>query len=490
VATRAGSIDVHLVPHDEGGRTARIKPRPSTLDWRRQFVGWITAVVGPIGLAWWLQRGLADPSVDLPVAGQLLLAGTVLTSVIGGRWPGVAAALISFGSLNWWFSPPTHRFTISNQRDIVALTVFTLVAVGVATVVDRAARRTEEAIRARTEAATMSGLSRSVLTGQDTADAVVARLRETFGQQAVVLLKRHGSGWDRVAGSGIGMPDSPDAGDTQVDVDQDHVLVLRGSPLRAGDQRVLEAFAVQCSLVLEYRRLREHAERATVLERAEAMTTALLRAVSHDLRTPLATMRAAVDGLAWEDLSPEDRGVLVASARESTGQLEQLIDNLLDLSRLEAGLLHPHLIPVSLDEVLPRAIAAFAGATVSLEVDDDAPLVLCDPGLLERVVANLVSNAVRASAGVPVRLLANVVPGRVEVLVVDHGPGVAPDLQASMFEPFQRLDDTSPGGLGLGLAVARGLSEAMGVGLTAEDTPGGGLTIVVSVPQAETGGVR
>lgn len=486
VATQAGSIDVHLVPH-EGVRAHVPRRRASALDWRRQLIGWITAFVGPIGLSWWLQRGLPDPSVDLPVAGQLLLAGTVLTSVIGGRWPGVVAALISFGSLNWWFSPPIHKFTIANQRDIVALTVFTLVAVGVATVVDRAARRAEEATRARTEAATMSGLSRSVLTGQDTAEGIVQRLRETFGQQAVVLLRLTNGGWERVAGAGIGMPDRPTPDDTQVTVDDTHLLVLRGSPLRSGDQRVLEAFAVQASLVLEYRRLRESADRATALERAESMTTALLRAVSHDLRTPLATMRAAVDGLSSAAMSEDDRGVLVASANESTGQLEQLIDNLLDLSRLHIGSVRPHLVPVSLDEVLPRAVAGLPRGSVDLDVDEDTPFVLCDPGLLERVIANLLSNAVRVSAGVTVRILANVVPGRVEVLVVDRGPGLTPDQQQRMFEPFQRLDDTSPGGLGLGLAVARGLSDAMGVGLSVEETPGGGLTMVVSVPQAGGG---
>ena len=489
VAAAAGSIDVHLVPH-EGVAPVLRKRRASILAWRRVVVGWILAVALPIGVSWSLQRGTAEPSSQLSLAGQLLLAGTVLVALIGGLWPAILTAGLSFLSLNWWFSPPVHRLTIRDPRDIVALIVFILVAIGVATVVDRAARRAEDAVRARTEAATMTALSRSVLTGQDTADAVVQRVRETFGQQSAVLLRRTESGWERVAGAGVGMPDRPYPGDTQVEVDADHILVLRGAHLRAGDQRVLEGFAVHVSLVMEYRRLREHADRATALERAEAMTTALLRAVSHDLRTPLATMRAAVDGLGVPAVPAEDRVVLVGAAKESTRQLEELIDNLLDLSRLEAGLLRPALVPMSLDEILPRAIAGHDAAAVSLDVDEDVPLVMCDPGLLERVVANLVSNGVRASDGGPVTLQANVVPDRVEVLVIDHGPGIAPDLREKMFEPFQRLDDTSPGGLGLGLAVARGLSDAMGVGLSAEETPGGGLTMVVSVPQAETGGVR
>ena len=167
----------------------------------------------------------------------------------------------------------------------------------------------------------------------------------------------------------------------------------------------------------------------------------------------------------------------------ATDQLERLIDNLLDLSRLQTGLLHPVLKPRSLEEILPIAVSGHPPGSVVLELEESAPLVLTDAGLLERVVANLVSNAVRLSRGKPVRVLAQVFPDEVSIMVVDRGPGVAPDQRARMFEPFQRLDDTGSGGLGLGLAVARGLTEAVGGTLTAEDTPGGGLTMVLSVPR-------
>jgi two-component system sensor histidine kinase KdpD len=274
-----------------------------------------------------------------------------------------------------------------------------------------------------------------------------------------------------------------------VPVDDEHVLALCGSPLRAGDQRVLEAFGVQTGLVLEYRRLRAREDAAAALEGAEATSTALLRAVSHDLRTPLATMRASVDGLvlAAGDVPEEDRRELVSAVAGSVEQLEHLIDNLLDLSRVQSGLLHPVLVARSLEEVLPLAVSGHPDGAVSLEVEETTPLVLTDAGLLERVVANLVANAVRASAVAgarPVRVLAHVLPDTVELLVVDRGPGVPPERRERMFEPFQRLDETSPGGLGLGLAVARGLADAVGGSLSAEDTPGGGLTMVLSLPRA------
>ena len=482
IASVAGSIDVHLVTHDQIARPGRPRWYLSPLSRTRQVAGLALGVLLPVLLTVVL-RTFHDPD-QLSLDVLLFLAVTVLVALVGGLVPALLAAVTGFLLMNWFFTPPVGRFTIAEWTNLVALLVFVMVAVGVATVVDRASRRSAEAVRARTEAATMSSLSRSVLTGQDTAEAIVERLRETFGQTSAALVARGPAGWRTVASSGSTPPCSPDAADTRVQVDDDHVILLCGSTLRASDQRVLEAFAVQTSLVLEYRRLRERDERAAALERAEATSTAILRAVSHDLRTPLATMRAAVDGLVYGSLGPADQKEMVATVESSTEQLERLIDNLLDLSRLQSGLVHPVLLERSLEEVLPLAVAGHA--SVSLELEESTPMVVTDSGLLERVVANLVSNAVRVSDGKPVRVLAHVLPDAVEVIVVDRGPGVAPALRDRMFEPFQRLGDTSAGGLGLGLAVARGLAEAVGGTLEADDTPGGGLTMVLSVPRART----
>ncbi|MBZ5740149.1 DUF4118 domain-containing protein [Nocardioides mangrovi] len=482
IASLAGTIDVHLVTHEQGAGAGRPRWYASPLSPRRQVAGVVLSVVLPLLLTLVL-RQFSDPD-QLPLDVLLFLAVTVLVALVGGMLPALIAAVGGFLLMNWFFTPPVRRLTISEPTNVVALLVFVAVAIGVARVVDRASRRASDAVRARTEAATLGSLSRSVLTGQDTADAIVARLRETFGQRAASLLSRSPTGWTVVAATGPDAACAPDEGDTRVAVDDDHVIVLCGAPLRATDQRVLEAFAVQTSLVLEYRRLRERDERAAALERAEATSTAILRAVSHDLRTPLATMRTSVDGLVSGSLPPADQAELVAAVESSADQLERLIDNLLDLSRLESGLVHPVPRDLSLEEVLPLAVAGHPAGSVSLEVEETVPLVRTDPGLLERIVANLIGNAVRVSAGAPVRVLAHVLPATVEVLVVDRGPGVPPDQRERMFEPFQRLGDASPGGLGLGLAVARGLAEAIGGSLTAEDTPGGGLTMILAVPRA------
>ena len=480
VASLAGSIDVHLVTHDQAAQSRSGRRRVSALGRGRQAWGWLAAPGLPFLLTW-LVRGTTG-SDQLALAELLFLSVTVLVALVGGLAPALASAVIGFLLLNWNFTEPLDRLTINRPVDVVALAVYVAVAVGVASVVDRAARRAAEAVRARTEAATMSSLSRSVLTGQDTAEAVCSRVREVFGQTSVSLLSQQDGTWRVTASSGEEPACAPEEADTRVRVDDAHVLCLRGAPLRAGDQRVLEAFALQASLVLEYRRLRSRDERAAALEGAQATATALLRAVSHDLRTPLATMRASVDGLAHDALGAGDRRTLLDTLAESTDRLERLIDDLLDLSRVQAGLLLPVRREVSLEEVLPPAASGHPPGAVELELDETAPLVRTDPGLLERVVANLVGNAVRVSQGVPVRVLARVDRGSIEVLVVDRGPGVPPERREQMFEPFQRLGDAGPGGLGLGLAVARGLTDALGGTLVAEDTPGGGLTMVLTVP--------
>jgi len=289
--------------------------------------------------------------------------------------------------------------------------------------------------------------------------------------------------------SGEAPPSSPDRADVAVEAGPGLVLALAGAPLAASDRRILDAFAAQAGAVLDRNRLAAKAADAARLRESDAVRTALLAAVSHDLRTPLAGIKASVTTLqdGALQLSPADRSALLADAADSVDRLDALVSNLLDLSRIQTGAVRPRLEPTSLDEVLQRALRGVPDETVADETDDHAPLLLTDAGLLERSVANLVENAVRFSPpGEPVRLCAAVVPGQaLQLRIIDRGPGVAEGDRGRMFEPFQRLGDVPAGsGVGLGLAVARGLAEAVGATLEAEDTPGGGLTMVVTVPLA------
>ncbi|GAA3551550.1 hypothetical protein GCM10022295_36950 [Streptomyces osmaniensis] len=249
---------------------------------------------------------------------------------------------------------------------------------------------------------------------------------------------------------------------------------------------MLAAFAAHVGAAVERARLAEAAAEVEPVKAADRMRTALLRAVGHDLRTPLAAGWAAVTSLRSRDVefSLEDRDQLLATADESMAKLNRLVENLLHLSRLEAGVLRLKLRPTTLEEVLPAALADTPGVQVG-DVEK-SPEVLADPPLLERVIANLVANAARYSPpGTQVLVTASALGGRAELRVVDRGPGLPATGRERLFEPFQRLGDTDNStGLGLGLALARGLTEVMSGTLTPEDTPGGGLTMVVSLPLA------
>jgi len=486
IARMAGAVDVHLVTH-ERARSGRLSARRrSPLSRPRRVAGWLLALVGPVALTALLSA--LDGGVSLATDLMLFLALTVGVALVGGLWPAVVSAVAGFVLLNWFFTVPTGRLTVAQPENALALVVFVLVAAGVASVVDLAARRTAEAFRARAEASTLASVTRAVLTGDDTADALVARLRETFTLRSVALLERSADAWVVLASDGPEPPASPDEASAVVTVDETRVLALAGRFLPASDRRVLDAFASQVGAVLEQARLRRAAEQARVLEQADATRTALLAAVSHDLRTPLATIRTSVDALTATDLhlAAGDRAVLVDTLGDATGRLERLIDNLLDLSRLATGSVAPVLRDASLDEVVPLAVEGYPHDTVRLDLAETLPLVRTDPGLLERVVANLVSNAVRhAPDGSPVVVTASPVGADLVLRVVDTGPGLPDDSKERMFEPFQRLGDTGGTGLGLGLAVASGLATAVGADLHAEDTPGGGLTMVLVLPLAD-----
>ncbi|GHH73392.1 DUF4118 domain-containing protein [Promicromonospora soli] len=482
IARLSGAIDVHLVTHEQAGTGAGVRSRYSSLSPARRVAGWLTAVLIPVALTLVLLLFGRDEQ-NLPSHLMFYLAGVVAVALVGGLWPALVTSVVSFAVLNWFFTEPTGLLIIDQPGDVIALVVFVLVAGSVASVVDLAARRSTQAYRARAEASTLAALSRSVLSGEDTAQAIVQRLAQTFAMADVRLEERKDdrSPWTTVAHAGSGEAETV----TEVAIDDRHRLLLAGRVLPASDRQVVEAFGAQARIVLEHRRLREQAAQAEVLERTESTRTALLAAVSHDLRTPLAVIRTAVDGLASPDveLDRENRDILTATIADSTYRLERLIGNLLDLSRLQAGAVRPALRAASLEEVVPIAVEPWL-SELTLDVPEDLPLVHTDPGLFERVVANVVSNAVRHSPpGAKVLFTASAARDSVELRVADTGPGVPDDRKATMFEPFQRLDDTSSGGLGLGLAVASGLAAAVGARIAAEDTPGGGLTMVLTVPR-------
>ncbi|MFF2149568.1 ATP-binding protein [Kitasatospora sp. NPDC058190] len=500
VTQKAGDIDVHMVTHEHAGHGRRNKipvRRITDLGRTRTIAGWLIGLAGPPVLALVLTAiGGLGLSTDM----LLFLSLTVCAALVGGLLPSIGSALVGSSVLNYYFTPPLHTFTISEPQNIMAVAIFTIVGCSVASVVDLAARRTHQAARAQAEAQTLSALAGTVLRGAPNGDGVLTALmeqvRETFGQESAALLERPEpmGGWVPVATAGPRPPERPEEADVDVPVGESLALVLRGRVLPGADRRLLGAFAAQAAVVLERRRLAREAAAARREAEGNRIRTALLAAVSHDLRTPLAGIKASVSSLRSADVDwdPEDEAELLAGIEAGADRLDHLINNLLDMSRLQTGTVTPLIQETDLDEVVPYALGGVPPESVRLEVPETLPMIRADGGLLERSLANLVENAVKYSPdGVRVLVKADALeqpggPGRVELRIVDRGPGVPEGAKEKIFAPFQRYGDAPRGaGVGLGLAVARGFVEAMDGTVTAEDTPGGGLTMVVSLPAVE-----
>jgi two-component system, OmpR family, sensor histidine kinase KdpD len=500
----SGDIDVHIVTHGQMGR-GRGLPRPrGAITLRRKIAGYVLAAA--LSLVLTVALAHLRSSLNLTSDVLMFLVAVILVALVGGFAPAVLAAIAGSLLLNYYFTPPIHQWTIAQANNALAIGVFVVVAVLVSSVVDIAARRTKQAARANAESELLTTTAGSVLRGQQGLSALLDRVQEAFGMESVTLLEcgpadghqptdassgriRSMSGsWHVVASRG-GLPvTTPEEADVEVPVGDSLSLALRGRSLPAADRRVLGAFASYAAAALDQQRLAAEAQAAKPIAAADRMRTALLAAVSHDLRTPLASAKAAVTSLRSQDVNwaAEDHDELLATADESLDRLTHLVDNLLDMSRLQAGALSLFPRPVGLDEIVSQALDSLdpAAQGIAVDIPVSLPEISVDPAILERVVVNLTENALRYSpAGKPPLLTASALGDRVELRVVDRGPGIPEQDRDRMFVPFQRLGDTdNTTGVGLGLALSRGLTEAMGGTLTAEDTPGGGLTMTVSVP--------
>jgi two-component system, OmpR family, sensor histidine kinase KdpD len=493
----SGDIDVHIVTHGQMGRGRGLPRARGGLPLRRKLAGYALAVV----LLPLLTLCLAPfrNAINLTSDVLFFLAAVIAVALVGGFLPAVLVAIAGSLLLNYYFTPPIYQWTIAEANNALALVIFVAVGLAVSSVVDGAARRSKQAARASAESELLVTAAGSVLRGQQALTAVLDRVREAFGMESVTLLERAPgpagprgpvTGWVPVATSGGPELTRPEDADVDVPVTDSLTLGLRGRALPASDRRVLGAFAAFAAAALEQQRLAAEAEAARPIAEADRMRTALLAAVSHDLRTPLASAKAAVTSLRSRDVqwNAEDRDELLATADESLDRLSRLVDNLLDMSRLQAGALSVFPRPADLEEVVSRSLDDLGPAArqVIVEMPATLPEVQVDPAILERVIANVTANALRHSPeGSPPRLTASSLADRVELRIVDRGPGIPEAGRDRIFVPFQRLGDTdNTTGVGLGLALSRGLTEAMGGTLDPEDTPGGGLTMAISLPAA------
>jgi two-component system, OmpR family, sensor histidine kinase KdpD len=494
----SGDIDVHIVTHGEMGRRGRL-PRPArSISLSRRIYGFALAAAAPplitIGLA--SERG----GLNLLSDALIFLVLVVVVALVGGLYPALFAAVATSLLLNYYFIPPLDTFTIAEANNVLALVVFVAVAVAVSAVVDLAARRTRQAARANAQSETLATMAGSVLRGESGVDALLERARESFGMTSATLLQRTAGAdtgsrgpadtWAIVGSAGPAPPTRPEDADVDVDAGDGFCLALRGHPLPADERRVLGAIAAQAAVTVEQRRLAQAAAAARPIAEAGKVRAALLATADHDLRTPLAAAKAAVGRLRASDATwkPGQVRELADSADASLDRLTRLVDDLLDLSRLQAGELRLHPGPADVADAVAHALASLGSpaAQVRVMIPAATPLAVADPALLERVLMNLLSNAIRYSpAGTPATVTASTLGDRVELRIIDQGPGVSQSDWDRIFAPFQRPGgEDGPPGTGLGLALSRSLTEAMHGTLTPEDTPGGGLTMTVSLPAA------
>ena len=515
IRAAGGALDVHVIATDSdhtgdedgdrqpGGETPTTTTRPrrssrrtllSPLPARRRTVAVLIGVLGfPLLTVLLTSTG---SHADLATALSSYLVLVVAVAATGGVWPGILAAAAGFLLSNYYFAPPVHTFTISDARDVLALVMFLVTAGVVSFLVDVAARRTAAAVQARSDARMLARVAgRMVSPEGNPLPSLLEELVAAFHQESAAILRKppeDPSGtqpdtWTTVASAGSSPPRTPSAGSLTIPLTGPEVLVLDGPGLTAEDRDVLAAFAAQLATALESDRLHAEAAEADSVARANQLRSALLAAVSHDLRTPLASIKAASSSLLSEqlDFGPDETGLLLHTIDDEADRLSSLVENLLDMSRLETGSMEVLRRPTDVGEVVDAALASLGprARAVAVSVGADLPSVETDPVLVERVVANLVDNALLHGSGSPVRVEAGSVAGRVDIRVVDHGPGIPPVDRERVFQPFQRLGDTDTrSGVGLGLAVSRGFTESVGGELDLEDTPGGGCSMVVRLP--------
>jgi two-component system, OmpR family, sensor histidine kinase KdpD len=479
---RSGDLLAEPIPTQRG--------RVKGIERRRRLAGVALAVAGLSLLTLMLDNSRETFSIESQVL--LYLLAVVLVAVVGGMVVGLVSAIAAAFLINYFFVKPVHTLEVAQGEQALALAVFLVVAAVVSGAVELAARRARAEEQATAEADTLSELAGTDLDGSETLSAVLERARSTFHMESVALKARERPSGEWVEVEQVGWAPPSQAAPLRFDVPIGHDLRLmgRGAALFAEDQRVLRAFAAAAQTAYEGRRLSEKAREAGELATVDRQRTALLAAVGHDLRTPLAGIKASVGTLRQTDIdwSREEREQLLATIEESADRLDSIVANLLDAGRLQAGALSVRTEAVALDEVIGAAVLAVPGALgrVTVDVPEDLPLVQADPGLLERVLANLLDNAVRHGAqGGPVEVSAMAGEISARLKVVDHGPGVPEDQREGMFQPFQRLGNGGTYGVGLGLTVARGFMEAMDGVLIADGSSGGGLTMRLRLPLAK-----
>jgi two-component system sensor histidine kinase KdpD len=491
VIRSAQHLDVHVIadPQDAPPHKPMRRPDERRTPRRRQ-AAWALTIVGlPLLIA--VTVPFRD-SIALSTELLIFLTMVLIIAAIGGRLVAAVAAVVASLLVNWYYVVPYYTLTIAEPENIVSLCVFVGVAIAVGTLVDTAAQRALESQRARVEAAALARSAATMAADPDALPSLVEQLRSTFELDRVRLVSDTGlhapydtSPNDRIEQAPVitvhlGEAIGPQGG---------HRLELYGRPLSSDDQRVVRALADQLAVAIERSELGRDAAEAEALAQIDAVRTALLRAVSHDLRTPLASIKAMVSGLLEPGVQwrPEDVRDALVIVDEEADRLNRLVGNLLDASRLQTGAVAVNCQPIDVAESIAAALHGVGCAADDVEVDvpEGLPAASADAALLERSLYNVITNALHHGGDDPVRVTVGVVGEEIRICTIDRGPGIPHAMRTKVMAPFQQLGDArSADGVGLGMSIAQGFVDAMHGRVELDDTPGGGLTVVIALPVA------
>ncbi len=516
----SGEIDVYVISGDrDDSRPLPPRPWPAQTDW--PSYGYALGVVAICtGIAWAMFPYFAFSNLIM-----VYLLGVIVVATRYGRGPSLMASLLSVGAFDFFFVPPYYTFAVSDSQYFVTFSVMLIVAVVISGLAARIRAQAESARERERRMAALYAMSRELASTrgvQGLLGAAIRHITEVFRTRVAVLLPgpdgRLGGGgaivgefpmdtsevavsqWVYEHGqvAGQGTDTLPGAAGLYVPL-----LGSRGTVgvlgLRPNDPRSLqtpeqlhqlETFASQTALAIERARLAEEAEQAQVRAETERLRNSLLSSVSHDLRTPLASITGAASTLIDNEarLDPATRRDLLEALHEEADRLNRLVQNLLEMTRLEAGALVPHTAWHSVEEVVGAALGRFgkslAERPVATRIPAELPLVPMDDVLIEQVLINLIDNAIKYTPrGTPIEVSADETAGAVVVEVADRGPGLPPGEERLIFEKFHRTDPApSVRGAGLGLAICQGIIQAHGGRIWAENRPGGGVALRFSLP--------
>ncbi len=495
-------IDVHVISHSNTRKHKDTIPTPKHhLSILQHFINRIKKV-RMVGRRQQLQ-GLLFLIIVLPLLTIILvtlrnqftvgavsliyIVPVVIATAIGGALPGLLSGFIGFFLLNWYFTPPIGTFSIASGRDITALTIFIFTAIIINILVAKAAKKSNEALRIRSHAAALSRATTALLNEDDPLPILIQEIERSFLLDGLSIIEDSGGGGNKIlASSGYNPPSKLEEATFAFPISDTKTIFLKCAEFNSQDKEILEIFINQIKMTLSNKELFAKAQESVALSKANETRTALLAAVSHDLRTPLASIKAASTGYLSSEpiLDEEEKRVLVATIDEEADRLNTLVNNLLDMSRIYTQSVKLHVSNVTLYEVVSSAIISLGLKETQFEiyVAESLPQLATDSFLLERALANIISNAVNISdKNQTIKIVADVISEEwIEIRIIDHGPGIPQAYKDQIFLPFQRLgDNISTKGVGLGLAVAKGFINTLNGIIDVEDTPGGGTTMVI-----------